>query len=139
MPSDNRSIDDLLGALADTLFPGDDEPRRITLESTDCNGDTPLHVYLWRSDDWAARLLTELGANVNAIGDMGETPLHVAVRSAEARTLAALLTAGARTDVVSEFGQTPLQLAETLGREAILREALSLARDAKEVWRREQD
>ena len=139
MPTDDRSLDDLLRDVADILFPADDEPPGITLESTDSNGDTPLHVYLWRSDDQAARFLVELGANVNAVGDMGETPLYVAIRNAEAKTIAALLAAGARTDVMSEFGQSPSQLAETLGRETVFHEALRLAQDAGKLKGREQD
>jgi ankyrin repeat protein len=131
MAKDTRSLDELLQAVADILYPGEDVPPRITLDSADCDGDTPLHVYLWRKDDWAARFLIEHGANVNTVGDMGETPLHVAMRHAEARTIAALLTAGAHTEIVSEFDQTPLQLAQLAKREEVYREAQRLARDTK--------
>ncbi len=127
--SDSRTLEQLLQDASASLFPADDPPRRIDVNTTDSSGDTPLHVFLWRGDEHAARELIRYGANVNAIGDMGESPLHVAVRRAEAKTLAALLAAGARTNVSSEFGQTPEQLAKTVERLGVFKEALELARD----------
>lgn len=137
---DKRTLDDILQGIAEVLFPADEPPPRISLTSADCCGDTPLHVYLWRKDPHAVRVLIANGSNVNAIGDMGETPLHVAVRDASPDTIAAILAAGAREDVVSEFGQTPLQLAQLLNRDPVYREAKHIARDltdAKRKGRRE--
>lgn len=131
MPKDQRTLDQILQATADVLFPGESAPPRIALNTADVEGDTPLHVYLWRNDAWAARVLLEHGADPNAVGDMGETPLHVAVREASVETIAALLKAGAREDTVSEFGQTPAQLAKERGRASLYREAQWLARDAR--------
>jgi ankyrin repeat protein len=127
--NDQRTLDDVLQDIAHVLFPGDDSPRRIALTTTDNDGDTPLHVYLWRNDPHAVRVLLAHGASINAIGDMGETPLHVAVRKASPSTLAAILAAGAREDIVSEFEQTPLQLAQEIGREPEYREAKRIVRD----------
>ncbi|HEY5993307.1 MAG TPA: ankyrin repeat domain-containing protein [Gallionellaceae bacterium] len=132
---DQRTLEDILQGIAEILFPAEEVPPRVTLTSADCNGDTPLHVFLWRKDPYAARVLIAHGANVNAIGDMGETPLHVAVRDASADTIAALLAAGAREDIVSEFDQTPLQLAQLMGRKSVYREAKSIARDLKHAKR----
>lgn len=132
---DQRTLDDILQDVADVLYPAEEVPPRVTLASADCDGDTPLHVYLWRKDPHAVQALIAHGANVNAIGDMGETPLHVAVRDASSETLAALLAAGAREDIVSEFGQTPLQLARLNQRESVYREAKSIARDLKRAKR----
>jgi uncharacterized protein len=129
MANERSQLDELLQTIADVLFPADDEPRHITLESAGLDGDTPLHVFLWRRDDSSARLLVAHGANVNAIGDMGETPLHVAMRHAAPETIAALLAAGAKADIVSEFGQTPLQVAELHGRLRVFNEAKRQARD----------
>jgi ankyrin repeat protein len=136
VPKDPRSLQDLLQSAGESMFPADEEPREVTLESVCSMGDTPLHVFLWRGDDLAACCLVAHGANVNAVGEMGETPLHVAARTAAAETIAALLTAGAKIDIVSEFGQTPLQLAaESAGRERIFREAQVLARNRRRVIR----
>ncbi|MDH5669599.1 MAG: ankyrin repeat domain-containing protein [Nitrospira sp.] len=131
--TDQRTLDDLLQGIADVLFPAEETPPCVALDSAGYDGDSPLHVYLWRKDPYAVKTLIQHGANVNAIGDMGETPLHVAVREASADILASLLAAGAREDIVSEFGQTPLQLAQLKERGAVYREAKAIARDLKRI------
>ncbi|HYW32467.1 MAG TPA: ankyrin repeat domain-containing protein [Gemmatimonas sp.] len=128
---DERTLDGILQDIARILFPADEPSPRVTLTSTDCDGDTPLHVYLRRRDPHAVRVLLAHGATVNAVGDMGETPLHVAMRDAPSEIIAAILAAGAREDIVSEFGQTPLQLAQMLQRESVYKEAKNLARNLK--------
>ena len=126
-----QSIDPDLHALLQSidyiLFPADVSGREISIDSHDVDGDTPLHVFLWRGDEGTALRLVASGANVNAVGDMGETPLHVAVRKASDQTIAALLIAGANTSVVSEFGQTPEQLAIATHRSETFRRALTIA------------
>jgi uncharacterized protein len=87
----------------------------VDICSTDVDGDTPLHVLLWRKDTVGSLLLIQHGANVNAIGDMGETPLHVAIRQENIKAIQAMLAVGARTDIVSEFGQSPRSLAKEKG------------------------
>jgi uncharacterized protein len=135
MPNEQRSLQDLLSSAADSMFHCDEDGAIVTLDTTSAEGETALHVFLWRGDDWAAQTLVSHGANVNALGDMGETPLHVAARTADARTIAALLFGGARTDIVSEFGQTPIQVAAEFERESIFREAQRQATDRKRAGR----
>jgi ankyrin repeat protein len=88
---------------------------RVSVDSTDSEGDTPLHVMVWRKDRYAVRLLIEAGANVNAIGDMGETPLHIAVAREEPEIVELLLKAGANIHIRSEFNITPLGSAAEKG------------------------
>lgn len=83
----------------------------VHVHSVDCDGDTPLHVLLWRNDTGAALALIEAGAKVNAAGDMSETPLHIAVRHQNLRVVEALLQAGADPDAISEFGESPRTMA----------------------------
>jgi ankyrin repeat protein len=123
MKSEDDELDDLLQSIDFILFPADEVPRKITIECSDCDGDTPLHVFLWRGDDASAVRLVKAGANVNAIGDMGETPFHVAIRKAQIGTLALMLKAGAKLDIVSQFGQTPVELAKTKERLDALEQA----------------
>jgi ankyrin repeat protein len=85
--------------------------RAVTLASTDCDGDTALHVLIWRSDTSGAILLIKSGANGNAIGDMGATLLHIAIRKDNRTVVRALIAAGAETDINSEFGATARALA----------------------------
>ncbi|UTA52869.1 ankyrin repeat domain-containing protein [Lysobacter soli] len=109
------TIDELLQSTSSTLFPADMGRRRIAIDSRDCDGDTPLHVLIWRRNSGGARALIEAGADPNAIGDMGETPLHVAVRVGLPDVVEALLVAGAGTDVRSEFDVTPRDMAMAMG------------------------
>lgn len=108
-------MEEILQSTSDTLFPADLGARTVTLHSVDCDGDTPLHVLIWRGDTSGARLIIENGANLNAIGDMGETPLHVAIRKENLSIVRTLIRAGARTDIVSEFGQSASALASEKG------------------------
>ena len=107
-----RSLDDVLASVADTLFPAMLGEAKINVHSVDCEGDTPLHVVARRRDLHAVRLLIEAGANVNAVGDMGEKPLHVAVTQEALEVVSLLIAHGARADIVSEFGDTAAQRAE---------------------------
>lgn len=106
-----RTIDEILQSTSDSLFPADLGRRRVEIDSRDCEGDTPLHVLLWRGDFSGAKALLEAGADPNAVGDMGETPLHVAVRQGTPNIVGALLAAGADADIRSESGDTPRTLA----------------------------
>ena len=111
----SRSLDQILASCSDSLFPAEMGRAPVQIDSVDCDGDTPLHVMLWRKDTEAALMLVAAGAKVNAVGDMSETPLHVAVRQQDISAIAALLAAGARPDAVSEFGESPRSMAAALG------------------------
>lgn len=105
-----RSLEDILKSCSETLFPAELGRKQVDIHSTDCDGDTPLHIMVWRRDISAAIALIEAGANVNAIGDMGETPLHIAVKQQLKPVVEALLEAGANPEIRSEFGETPSEL-----------------------------
>ena len=110
-----RTLNEVLKSTSDSLFPAELGKAEVRIDSADCDGETPLHVLIWRSDTEGALLLIENGANIDAVGDMGETPLHVAISKNEKRVIDALLEAGARTDIVSEFGQTQAEKARQYG------------------------
>jgi len=112
---ESTTIEELLQSTSDTLFPADMGRRRVAMDSRDCDGDTPLHVLIWRKNAGGAKALIEAGADPNAIGDMGETPLHVAVRNVLPNVVEALLVAGADADIRSEFGSTPRDMANAQG------------------------
>jgi ankyrin repeat protein len=96
----------LLQSTADTLFPGLGNAV-VTLASRAEDGDTPLHVLLWRKDVDGARALVAAGIDVNAAGDLQDTALHVAIRLKLADAVAMLLAAGANPDASNLFGDTP--------------------------------
>jgi ankyrin repeat protein len=110
-----RSVEEILQSTSDALFPADLGNRRVAIDSRGCDGDTPLHVLLWRKDTDGTKLLIAAGADTNAVGDMGETPLHVAVSQELLDVIEALLSAGASPDIRSEFGDTPRERAAARG------------------------
>lgn len=110
-----ETLSQVLASCSETLFPADMGSAPVSLQSRDVDGDTPLHVMLWRGNTYGALQLIEAGADVNAVGDMSETPLHIAVKKQNVTVVEALLSAGADPTMVSEFGQMPRQLAEELG------------------------
>ena len=110
-----RTLNEVLKLTSDSLFPAELGKAEIRIDSADCDGETLLHVLIWRSDAEGALLLIENGANIKAIGDMGETPLHVAISRNEKRVIDALLESGARPDIVSEFGQTQAEKVRQYG------------------------
>ena len=118
------SLDDLLQSTAEVLFP-DEAGAVVTLASRASDGDSPLHVLLWRKDVEGVRMLVDAGADVDAAGDLDETPLHVAVRHGLADAVACLLQAGADPDVPCVFGDTARERAQRHGGDcaALLRDA----------------
>ncbi|WP_120500605.1 ankyrin repeat domain-containing protein [Roseovarius sp. EL26] len=112
---ERETLEEILISCSDTIFPEELGAAPVTLNSRDVDGDTPLHVLLWRKNTYGALLLIEAGADVNAVGDMSETPLHIAVKAQDVTVIGALLKAGANVSFVSEFGQSPLDLAKDAG------------------------
>ena len=109
------SLEEILASTSDVLFPAELGEQVVDINSTDCDGDTPLHVMAWRKDRYGVELLIEHGANVNAVGDMGNTPLHVALSQKEIYIVEVLLKAKASTSIKSEFGETAKEKAAKLG------------------------
>lgn len=105
-PKRRATLEEILASTSDVLFPAEMGERVVSIAGTDCDGDTPLHVMVWRDDAYAVKVLLAAGANPNAIGDMGETPLHVAVTKENFIIAEALLQAGAKADIRSEFNET---------------------------------
>jgi uncharacterized protein len=112
-----RTLKEILQSTSDTLFPAELGEKEVFIDSCDCDGDTPLHVMLWRKDSAGALTLLEAGANPNAVGDMGVTPLHVAVLQGMPKAVEALLSAGANPNIRSAFGKTAKEEAAALGGE----------------------
>ena len=59
----------------------------------------------------AVKLLVELGADVNAIGEEKYTALHGAAYVGADPIIEFLMSKGAKTEVKDDFGQTPLSIA----------------------------
>jgi ankyrin repeat protein len=116
-PKKRATLEEILASMSDVIFPAELGEQPVTIESTDCDGDTPLHVMVWRKDRYAVDLLIEAGANIDAVGDMSETPLHVAVGQEDLPIIESLLKAGAKTNIRSEFNETAAERAKKKGGE----------------------
>jgi ankyrin repeat protein len=108
-------LKEILHFAAEHFFSAEEEVPSINVDTRSSEGDTPLHLFAWRSDLEAARVLIEAGADVNAIGDMSQTPLHVALRQGSVELVILLLEAGAKIDIRSEFQETPQEAARRIG------------------------
>ena len=57
-----QSLAEILASCSDTLFPAEMGKAVVKIDSQDCDGDTPLHVMLWRDDTYGAKCLIDAGA-----------------------------------------------------------------------------
>ena len=73
--------------------------------------NTALHLATLLRDVQMVKLLTELGASVDAIGQDGWTPLCLAARQGSPHVATALLAARANVFTPSQSGKTPLEIA----------------------------
>lgn len=110
-----KNLEEVLQTASDRLFPAEVGEARVNLDSRSCDGDTPLHVFIWGNETENALFLIENGININAVGDMGETALHVALHQNNEIMIKALLNANAQTDIISEFGKTVMDIAKEKG------------------------
>lgn len=110
-----KNLEEVLQTASDRLFPAEVGEARINIDSRSCDGDTPLHVFIWGNETENALFLIENGININAVGDMGETALHVALHQNNKIIIKALLNANAQTDIISEFGKTVMDIAKEKG------------------------
>ena len=110
-----EKLEEVLQIASDRLFPAEIGEAKVNLDSRSCDGDTPLHVFIWGNETENALFLIENGIDINAVGDMGETALHVALHQNNEIVIKALLNANAKTDIVSEFDKTAMDIAKEKG------------------------
>lgn len=79
----------------------------------DFEGNTALHLAVWRSRDAVVEALLEYGypAKREPLNQAGESPLHVAIGRGRAEIAKALIEAGADPGLRTAGGQVPFQLA----------------------------
>lgn len=75
------------------------------------NPDVPLTPEDRQLGVEAARLLVDLGADVNALGEYGWTALHGAAYNGFDEMIEFLVAQGADMEIMDQFGQTPLSIA----------------------------
>lgn len=98
----------LASEFSDVINYGADNPLEPIdpLSYVSPEGDTCLHIAVWRRDPEAIDMLCRAGIDVNAIGDMGQSALGIAAELGDAEICRLLLANGASTSVVDELSRT---------------------------------
>ena len=81
------------------------------VHSREKDGSTPLHAAAWKGELEVAKVLIDLGADVNALSEndhYGTTPLHAAAHANNRDVVRLLLDSGADASIVNHAGRTPL-------------------------------
>ena len=81
------------------------------VNSTNKQGETPLHAAASANQSQVASLLIQKGANVNSTTTGGWTPLHTAARFKATQVLTLLMSKGANVNAMNADGRTPEALA----------------------------
>ncbi|XP_018426314.1 PREDICTED: receptor-interacting serine/threonine-protein kinase 4 [Nanorana parkeri] len=84
---------------------------KANLNSQTSDGRTPLHLAAQRGHYRVARILVELGCNVNLPNAQLKTPLHIAAETGHTSTARFLIHHGANINATSIEGYTALDLA----------------------------
>jgi len=82
-----------------------------SLNATDDDGDTPLHLAALQGFVQIAQILIDARANLEATEDNGFTPLHNGAYNGHVNVIRILLAAGANRNAEADNGDTPQQLA----------------------------
>jgi ankyrin repeat protein len=98
-----------------------ENPKFISLSARDSDDDTLLHRAVFRGNLRDVKDLLDLGADVDAHGDLGHTPLHYAAMQGRPDLVEILLAAGAKHAALNEWGHTPATTAELAGHEEVVR------------------
>jgi ankyrin repeat protein len=104
----------IYGASTTHLLPN----ARVTLNTRDKYGMTPLHLAVISSHKETIRLLLCHGADISAQNNLGQTPLHLAVKLRHNQnkvSIGLLVDAGAPLELQDTLRQTPLHVAAREG------------------------
>lgn len=82
--------------------------EKLSLDSTDNSGYTPLHYAAQNSSELTVQCLLDCGADFNMTASCGDTPLHVAAREGCDAIVALLIERGADVNCRDSGGGTPL-------------------------------
>jgi ankyrin repeat protein len=87
----------------------------VDVNSSNANGETPLHAASVKNNQPIVMLLLQAGANPNTATINGWTPLHSAARFGADNALSTLIQNGGDVNAINSAGQTPEALARAVG------------------------
>lgn len=109
--SDNSTVLAIFKELA--RIPNNDGYLFNSVDETNVNGETPLHVVARIGNLEMGKTLLDAGANSNwPDSHYGNTPLHVATSQKRHEFVELLLSCGASQEIKNDSGFTPLDLAK---------------------------
>ena len=78
-PKNRATLEEILASTSNVLFPAEMGERVVLISSTDCDGDTPLHVAVSKENFAIAEALLRAGAKANIRSDLNETAKERAI------------------------------------------------------------
>lgn len=120
--NDEVSSDELISILKN---------KGISINETDNNGNTPLHVAILSGESMYARSLINLGADLIVKNKLELSPLHLAVFINNKDMSNLLLLKGAEIDLKGNSGYTPLHIASELNNFSMAKDLLSRGANPK--------
>jgi len=96
----------------------------ISLNETDNNGNSPLHVAILAGESEYARSLINQGADLNTKNNLELSPLHLAAFLNDREVTNHLLQKGAEIDIKGNSGYTPLHIASELNHVSLAKDLL---------------
>ncbi len=82
--------------------------EKLSVDSTDNSGYTPLHYATQNNNELTVKCLLDCGADFNLAANTGATPLHVASKQGHDAIVAMLIERGADVNCRDNGGGTPL-------------------------------
>jgi ankyrin repeat protein len=100
--------------------------KGISINETDSNGNSPLHIAILKGEKDYARSLIHQGADLNLKNNLELSPLHLAAFLNDDELVRRLLQKGAEIDIKGNSGYTPLHIVTELNHITMAKELLNM-------------
>ncbi len=98
--------------------------KGISINETDNNGNSPLHIAILTGEEEYARSLINQGADLNLKNKLELSPLHLAAFLNDEKVVRRLIERGAEINVKGNSGYMPLHIVAEMGHIALAKELL---------------
>jgi hypothetical protein len=100
--------------------------KGISINETDNNGNSPLHIAILKGEKEYAQSLIYQGADLNLKNNLELSPLHLAAFMNDEKLVRHLLEKGAEIDIKGNSGYTPLHIVTELNHISVAKELLNM-------------